>query len=161
MDPNSVRIACMLRRCSIVERTSATRPMLIIIRANPRGPMSSIRADRLFRHVELEEFVNGKAERNQRRGGPDPRHQRAFVREAGTLDREPGSGVDHTCHGQRPFISTTSDQLRNVRMTTSTPRIKTLSQRWLECHGSNDVGCHEQFQAEQKRPRELELVVLV
>ena len=42
---------------------------------------------------ELEEFVDREAERDERGRSPDPRHQRALVREPRPVGCEPGPGI--------------------------------------------------------------------
>ena len=51
--------------------------------------------------ARLEEFVDREPERNHRGGRAHPGHQRAFVRQAGAIDRQPGRGVERLWYSCR------------------------------------------------------------
>ena len=99
-DRGSVPYSCFSRRrlswCWIPAITSETSAVVIMTRANARGPIA-VRSGGVAFDLVLKELVYREAERDERGRGPDPRHHRALVREAGAINGEPGSGVERGC----------------------------------------------------------------
>ena len=70
-------------------------PIEIMMRANCGGPMRPSAIARWPCSIlVLKELVDGEAERDQGRPGPDPCHERALVRQARAIHREPCPDVN-------------------------------------------------------------------
>ena len=61
--------------------------------AKPTRPQDFALEWRTILQLEVEELVDGEAERNQRNGGANPRHESPFVREGRAIERESCSGI--------------------------------------------------------------------
>src|SRR5215831_15546841 len=133
--------ACKLCRCSNVAISSDSNPIMIIRTAKSRAVISIVVSE--FAPLELEEFVAGEAEGDQRNGRPDPGHEVTLVGEPGTIDGEFSRRINCLCP-HFGFVSHPAQPSHRVRCedarVRSSPRVSARLRGSGERFGSSNRG---------------------